>query len=50
MFVGNNVKKFADKIIKVIKNKETMYKGYSVLAPEGDDGLDKAVTLIEACV
>lgn len=50
VFVGNNVKNFADKIIKVIKNKETMYKGYSVLAPEGDDGLDKAVTLIEACV
>lgn len=49
VFVGSDVKKFADKISEVINNKDIMYDGYNTLAPEGD-GLMKAVSLIESCI
>lgn len=48
VFVGYDIQQFAEKIIAAMERDSDLYKGYEVLAPEGD-GLSEAVTLIEKC-
>ena len=48
VFVGYDIQQFAEKIMAAMDRGSDSYKGYKVLAPEGD-GLEKAVTLIEEC-